>query len=73
MKKSNLAIIEEGGLNLKGEFSFKDAPEISFMSPNNKEAIRIKKGKFYWKGQEVKDKYKVYERFNEWLKQTEIN
>ncbi len=30
--------------------------------------IEITKGKFYWRGKEVKDKYKVYERFNEWLK-----
>ena len=30
--------------------------------------IEIKKGSFFWKGEEVEDKYQVYERFNEWLR-----
>lgn len=32
------------------------------------ELIRLSKGKFFWKGKEVKDINKIYERFNEWLK-----
>ena len=32
-----------------------------------KEIIRISKGKFYWKGKEIDDVHKVYERFNKWL------
>jgi len=35
------------------------------------EVIRISKGKFYFRGEEVEDKYQVYERFNEWLKMAE--
>ena len=31
------------------------------------EIIKLSKGKFYFKGEEVEDKYQVYERFNEWL------
>ena len=32
---------------------------------NNKEIMKISKGKFYWKGIEVKDAKKVYERFSQ--------
>ena len=35
------------------------------------EVIRISKGKFYFRGEEVEDKYQVYERFHEWLKMVE--
>ena len=31
------------------------------------EIIKLSEGKFYFKGEEVEDKYQVYERFNEWL------
>ena len=31
------------------------------------ELIKLSKGKFYWKGEEVEDKQKVYERFCEWM------
>ena len=31
------------------------------------EVIKMSKGKFYFRGEEVEDKYEVYERFNEWL------
>ena len=31
------------------------------------EVLRLAKGKFYYRGEEVEDKYQVYERFNEWL------
>lgn len=37
----------------------------------NKEIIKITQGKFYWLGEEIEDKYEVYERFNEWLKLAE--
>jgi hypothetical protein len=35
------------------------------------EVIRISKGKFYFRGEEVEDKYQVYERFNEWMTMVE--
>ena len=35
------------------------------------EVIRLAEGKFYFRGEEVEDKYQVYERFNEWLKEAE--
>jgi hypothetical protein len=34
---------------------------------DNKEVMRISKGKFFWKGVEVKDAKNVYERFHQWL------
>ena len=37
------------------------------------EVIRLSEGKFYYRGEEVEDKYQVYERFNEWLKMAEQN
>ena len=37
------------------------------------EVIRLSEGKFYYRGEEIEDKYQVYERFNEWLKMTEQN
>lgn len=40
--------------------------------PNDKEEIiRLSKDSFYYKGEKVEDKYQVYERFNEWLKNQE--
>jgi hypothetical protein len=45
-------------------------PLIVF-SAKQEEVIRISQGKFYFKGEEVEDKYQVYERFNEWLKMAE--
>jgi len=32
--------------------------------------IKMEEGKFFWKGQEVKDAHRVYERFTEWLDAT---
>lgn len=46
------------------EFSLKSGKEINTV-------MWIKEGKFFWKGEEVTDKYKVYERFNEWLSKAE--
>jgi hypothetical protein len=42
-------------------------PTIKFMTKGPEEVIRITKGKFYFKGEEVEDKYQVYERFNDWM------
>ena len=42
-------------------------PSIVFSSHTEDELIRLEKGKFFWKGQEVDDKNKVYERFSEWM------
>jgi hypothetical protein len=36
-------------------------------SAKQEEVIRLAKGKFYYRGEEVEDKYQVYERFNKWL------
>ena len=35
------------------------------------EVIRLSEGRFYFRGEEVEDKYQVYERFHEWLKMAE--
>jgi len=35
------------------------------------EVIKLSEGKFYFRGEEVEDKYQVYERFHEWLKMAE--
>jgi hypothetical protein len=35
------------------------------------EIIKLSEGKFYFRGEEVEDKYQVYERFHEWLKMAE--
>jgi hypothetical protein len=45
-------------------------PLIVF-SAKQEEVIRISKGKFYFRGEEVEDKYQVYERFNEWMTMAE--
>jgi|GEM_PF-6075872 len=43
-------------------------PEMLFFGTEPKEAVmRIAKGKFFWKGKEVKDVNKIYERFSEWM------
>lgn len=36
-----------------------------------KELIRLEKGKFFWKGKEIKDVNKIYERFSEWMNMAE--
>jgi hypothetical protein len=46
-------------------------PTIKFMTRVPEEVIRISKGKFYFKGEEIEDKYQVYERFNEWMTMAE--
>jgi len=46
-------------------FNIKDNGELY-------EIMRIEKGKFFWKGEEVQDTQKVYERFNDWLKLAEV-
>lgn len=43
---------------------------LSF-SVHNKEIMRLEKGKFFWKGQEVKDVNKIYERFSKWMDMAE--
>ena len=35
------------------------------------ELIRLEKGKFFWKGKEIKDTNKIYERFSEWMAMAE--
>ena len=62
---------------MKKEIKVEEKPkvvaEISFFAPTSKEAIMtITKGKFIWKGKEVKDTNKIYERFSEWLAMAEV-
>jgi hypothetical protein len=42
-------------------------PNTIVFSAKQEEVIRIAQGRFYFRGEEVEDKYQVYERFNEWL------
>lgn len=50
----------------------KDKPIPRFVFYNGtEEVILLEAGKFFWKGEEVTDAHKVYERFNDWLTQTE--
>lgn len=34
----------------------------------NEMIMKLSRGKFYWKGKEIKDVRGIYERFDEWLK-----
>lgn len=46
--------------------------QISFsLRESNEPIMIISKDKFYWNGEEIKDIYNVYERFNEWLTNAE--
>ena len=48
---------------------------ISFYSDEegkNKEIMKLEKGSFFWKGEEVKDVNKIYERFSEWMNKSEL-
>lgn len=55
-------------MNLEAKGTQQESPNIVFRLPGESEPIiKIEKGKFYWKGEEVEDKHQVYERFNEWL------
>ena len=47
-------------------------PTIKFMTKGPEEVIRISQGKFYFKGEEIEDKYQVYERFNDWMREAEL-
>jgi hypothetical protein len=44
---------------------------ISF-SIEEQEFIKISPDGFFYKGEKIDDVHNVYERFNEWLKQSEI-
>jgi hypothetical protein len=59
---------EEQNLVLKTELVQENTLRFS---AKQEEVIRISKGKFYFRGELVEDKYQVYERFNEWLKMAE--
>ena len=47
-----------------------DLNSIRFYA-KTEEIIKLSEGKFYFRGEEVEDKYQVYERFHEWLKMAE--
>lgn len=58
-------IKNNGTLNISEEYK---KPSISFYENDSIEAIMIiKEGKFIWKGQEIEDIYKIYEKMNQWL------
>ncbi len=59
-------------LILKNEHKNMAKNAISF-EINSEPIMLLSKGKFFWKGKEVKDIHKVYERFNEWLTKAENN
>jgi len=59
----------EGTISLSPQYA---NPSICFYD-NNEPIMVFKKGKFIWKGEEVEDKFQIYERFNEWLTQAETN
>lgn len=45
-------------------FTFKEGKE-------HVEVMKLVEGKFFWHGEEIEDKYEIYERFNDWLKDKE--
>ncbi len=57
---------KDGGISIGDEY--KDT-SINFFQDDGilEPVMRLSKGVFYWKGEEVKDVHMVYERFNEWL------
>ena len=45
-------------------------PKIVFTAgkpPHSEEILRLEKGKFFYKGKEIEDINKIYERFSEWM------
>jgi hypothetical protein len=67
--RERLIELRDQELVLKTE-PVQENPLIVF-SAKQEEVIRISKGKFYFRGEEVEDKYQVYERFNEWMTMAE--
>ena len=63
--------IAESGLQEKLVITGEQATNSIRLHVNTEEIIRLSEGKFYFKGEEVEDRYQVYERFNEWLKRAE--
>lgn len=53
---------------LKLDGSLEKSRSIIFSAGEpSEEMIRLEPGKFFWKGKEVKDINKIYERFSEWM------
>ena len=63
--------IAESGLQDKLVVTGEQTTNSIRLHVNTEEVIRLSEGRFYFKGEEVEDKYQVYERFNEWLKTVE--
>jgi hypothetical protein len=61
----------ESGLQDKLVLMGEQATNSIRLHVNTEEVIRLAEGRFYFRGEEVEDKYQVYERFNEWLKRAE--
>ena len=57
---------------MENEIKNNEVNNIIFYTNDKEEIIRLSKDGFYYKGEKVEDKYQVYERFNEWLKNQEI-
>jgi len=49
------------------------APESSFefWAGEDKPVMRLSEGKFWWKGEEVKDVNNIYKRFCQWMDKAE--
>lgn len=56
---------------MENEIINNEVNNIIFYINDKEEIIRLSKDGFYYKGEKVEDKYQVYERFNEWLKNQE--
>jgi hypothetical protein len=63
--------IAESGLQDKLVITGRQTTNSIRLHVNTEEVIRLSEGKFYFKGEEVEDRYQVYERFNEWLTMAE--
>jgi len=63
--------IAESGLQDKLVLTGEQTTNSIRLHVNTEEVIRLSEGRFYFKGELVEDRYQVYERFNEWLKQAE--
>jgi hypothetical protein len=64
--KTNTIVMEQEEQNLVLMTEPVQENTIVF-SAKQEEVLRISQGRFYFRGEEVEDKYQVYERFNEWL------
>lgn len=43
------------------------SPSIQF-NVGHSPIIKLERGKFFWKGKEIKDVHMIYERFSQWMR-----